>query len=339
MCIGTPSISVVMPIFNQVTTVQEVLRCLLDSMESVYEIIIIDDASNDGTIEAILDFQKDFEKYVNLKKISLFRNCKSKFETRCDTIAIELASAQYCIELQADMFLKDPGFDVRLVEALESDDSLILLSGRGVELLLPIYEEYKKTLGTDRARAKNISEYLVQRLGYQLKRIAKIVLREKNKISNLNPSRDQVSFTEISDEDFLIKGIAGRVGVELQRVVRAECLERKIHYGQTVMRGPLVFDKAKFLSIGGLNTRGFFQGFDDHDICVRAYLSGYKVGYTPVIFDSPSELGTTRKSRSLFTELQILYNTIRIQKSNTALGSINLKVWSNYEIFLDVRKF
>jgi GT2 family glycosyltransferase len=80
------------------------------------------------------------------------------------------------------------------------------------------------------------------------------------------------------------------------------------------MRGPLLFDKEKYLEIGGFNTDLFFLGYDDHDYCQRANSVQLRVGYTPVNFSSPLHLGATRKHRTALSEFLIFINILRIKK-------------------------
>jgi GT2 family glycosyltransferase len=91
---------------------------------------------------------------------------------------------------------------------------------------------------------------------------------------------------------------------------------RKIFVGETIMRGPLIIDLEKLKNIGCWDEGGFFQAYDDHDFCLRAYvLGGYRVGYVPISFASPTLDGTTRKKKSLLSEFSILSNLIRIRQS------------------------
>ena len=49
----SPKISILMPVFNEVKHIEESVRSVMNQTESNFELIIIDDGSTDGTIEAI----------------------------------------------------------------------------------------------------------------------------------------------------------------------------------------------------------------------------------------------------------------------------------------------
>ena len=83
-----------------------------------------------------------------------------------------------------------------------------------------------------------------------------------------------------------------------------------LYLHETVMRGPYALDRRRFLDVGGFDTGRFFLGNDDHDLAVRAWRDfGYRVGYTPVVFSSPLELGTTRRTRT--GEEQRVFDALR----------------------------
>jgi len=119
-----------------------------------------------------------------------------------------------------------------------------------------------------------------------------------------------------SDKDFLKLGKAGRLGNLIDHQFRLDTTRPpKVYLGETIMRGPLLIDKEKYLELGGFNTEAFFLGFDDHDFCLRANLNNYRVGYTPVGFSAPLKEGSTRKKRTALSEFLIFLNIIRISSS------------------------
>jgi hypothetical protein len=89
-----------------------------------------------------------------------------------------------------------------------------------------------------------------------------------------------------------------------------ECVKKysnQIWAGESVMRGPLILDKALYEKLGGFNIRGFFLGYDDSDLCYRAVERGFRVAYVPLLYSSPLELGSTRKKRKLIPRIFLLF--------------------------------
>jgi hypothetical protein len=80
------------------------------------------------------------------------------------------------------------------------------------------------------------------------------------------------------------------------------------------MRGPVAFEKYRYLQLGGLNTKSFFLGFDEHDLNLRgrqqhAWLSAF----IPIAFNSPLEDGSMRKKRSRKAKIELFLAQKRIK--------------------------
>lgn len=309
-------ISVILPVYNQAPIISIVISKIFQNMQSNYELIVIDDGSHDETLSELLKIKPDFVSYPNLKSISIYRNRFSRFETFCDAFGMEISNGDYLLEIQADMLINDPGFDLRLIECFKVDNKIVAISGRGVENLHPVILDYKQVLGTDRARTSSLKRYLIERSIYQAKRLVKTLIKFKgpDKLGNMSLGSEHY-FVEKQDDEFLASGCAGRLGQFVDFKIDMTSISKKLYIGQTIMRGPIIFDKARYFEVGGLDKSRFFQGFDDHDFCARALLRGFKVAYTPVGYESPLHLGSTRRSRTLQTELLIAINTLRIRKA------------------------
>jgi len=308
-------ISIVMPVYNQAEKIHTVISKIFENMQSNYELVVIDDGSRDKTLHKLLKIEPSFLRYPNLKSVTIYRNRFSRFETFCDTFGIDNSNGEYLLEIQADMFINDPGFDLRLIEAFKVDKNLVAVSGRGVENLDSIIKDYAGVLGTDRVRTTSFTRYFMNRINYQVKRFIKRLIRfEESRNAGPESFVSADNFVEKSDIEFLVSGHAGRLGQLIELEVTPKSISRKLYFGQTIMRGPILFDREKYFKVGGLDSSRFFQGFDDHDFCARALLLGYKVAYTAVLYDSPLEMGTTRRSRTLLSEFLIAFYTWRIRK-------------------------
>jgi glycosyltransferase involved in cell wall biosynthesis len=303
-------ISVVVPVYNKEEIIEKFLVDLVNSMINTFELILIDDSSEDESnrlirksIENILETQIPL-----LTKVILVTNTISQFEAKCDQIGISLARSEFILEIQSDMFIDDPGFDERLFLAMKSVQNCVIVSGRGIERIQPIAAFYRSSAGIDFISGISLFKLLIKLL---VSVFSQFIPRGGKNTSNDNIEHCEES-VEFKPDDirFLKTGEAGRLGMEILKYIPDKVLKtRKVYVGETVMRGPLLINKSEFESFGGLNTKCFFQGFDEHDFCLRALLRGKKVAYTPVRFYSPLIFGSTRQKRSS----KLLYNLLRVR--------------------------
>ena len=328
--LSTSVVTIGVPVYNQAKIIARNISSILENTTSSFEIIIIDDASRDLTLQAILNVfnSKIFEDFPNMASVRVYRNSNSKFETGCDDLAITESRSRYFLEIQSDMFMEQRGYDKKLLEAISSYDDLIALSGRGVHKISDVVIEYKKTAGSDRSRGKTIPRHIVNVIRTRLRTLNREVVSEspfpevsKNSIS------DRPSFA--LQNDFLTSGAIGQLGPLMETMIEAKYIQaRRIFVGETIMRGPLLIDLEKLKKLGNWDEGSFFQAYDDHDFCLRAYISqGYRVGYVPISFASPTQDGTTRKRKPLVSEFSILSNLLRIRRarkeSQLYLATIN----------------
>lgn len=331
-----PEISVVVPVFNQESIIVRNLRGLMESMTLSWELIIIDDASSDDSLYLIREWgeflaakEAPTSQKGSLTRLRIFSNKKSLYETRCDAIGMGVAAADWVLEVQADMLMQEEGFDAKLVMALVKNDDLLMISGRGTEPLLPIVDQYVDTLGSDRSSTNSWAQYLGSRVIRQLRSLVREIFKNQSRENSKSKASPRATLDELCPprEVFEATGTAGRVGELIETDIPPQFRDQqRIWIGETVMRGPLLISKKKFLEVGGLDTDHFFQGFDDHDLAARARMSkGYGVGFLPVEFHSPIADGTTRQRRSLSSEIQIFRELLRIQpgRKNTALAQIH----------------
>ncbi|MEC5151154.1 hypothetical protein [Cryobacterium sp. GrIS_2_6] len=195
------------------------------------------------------------------------------FETICDSIGIALSSGAYVIEIQADMLIDEVSFDSTMVEVLEAVPSLFLLSGRGAHSL--DYPGRRSTRAMLLGKSRSLA-YLAYRAVHRRR-----------------------GWYAASAWELALSNSVGRVGnlIELPAV----SLERRwVYLHETVMRGPLAFEKARYEALGGLDADHFFLGDDDHDLAARAWGErSWRSGYTSISFSSPLDAGSTRALRSI----------------------------------------
>lgn len=341
-CGDSPIISVVIPVFNQQSNIIKNINSVLCSMSLPFELLVMDDASTDDTLHVLK------ENLLNtavscplLTSIQFFAYQKSAYETKCDSFGFLTAQSNYILEIQADMEITEKGFDGRMLEALRKFPDLIMVSGRGAEKIEDIYPGYIKAIGAGRFFIIYFLKYLfVRRIKHAYKAIFNSGDRRLTKDNYYEGCSDEVLFPE--QEGFKKSGRAGRLGLHIEsNIPILEKYKNKIWLSETVMRGPLLVDKKKYLEVGGFDSERFFLGYDDHDLAMRAWnLKGYRSGYVPVGFLSPLADGATRKMRTIKQEFEILSNLVRTQNvsKESALYSA-LKVLKDKNINIQIREF
>lgn len=316
-----PFTAVIVPVHNQEEIIATNLNALLESLTLPFEIVIVNDGSRDGTGREIDYWCENTTRNppTNVCSIEIIKTRQGKFETWCDTVGINRTSAPYIIEIQADMKVIDKGFDGRLFKLMKSNVDLIALSGRGVEPFIDASRNFKLDLenipfkGLDFGFSFFIREtvvatrvvireivHLVRRLKTP-KEEATILPKTEDILQGVDSefAIDYASFFP-QESFFEVNKRAGRLGnlMEKQIEISKEGMNQ-IWVGESIMRGPLIIDRRKFIEIGGFNKDLFFLGHDDHDMARRAWVtSGFRVGFHPVNFTSPLNHGSTRKNKS-----------------------------------------
>ena len=116
-----PKVTIVMPVFNQESIIQDVLLCLCSSMGYPFKLIIIDDGSDDASQVIIMKFLK--EKFYNFSLFCSYVIIKNKipiYETACDNQGFRYAQTEYIIECQSDVFINELNFDIKMIKVLEA---------------------------------------------------------------------------------------------------------------------------------------------------------------------------------------------------------------------------
>ena len=69
-------LSIIIPAYNSALTISRCLDSIIQSGETEYEIIVIDDGSTDSTYSILEDYKKKFES-ISYRKF--WRECSKKF--------------------------------------------------------------------------------------------------------------------------------------------------------------------------------------------------------------------------------------------------------------------
>ena len=119
-----PNVSVIIPVFNKERIICNMLDNLIASLTTNYELILIDDASDDNSKEIITNYLKN----KNVKHVFISTSVPI-FETACDNLGFFIAEGFYLLEIQSDMIIHDKGFDKRMIDAL-NNNKFSSVSGR-----------------------------------------------------------------------------------------------------------------------------------------------------------------------------------------------------------------
>jgi glycosyltransferase involved in cell wall biosynthesis len=125
--------SIVMPIFNQESIITNNLDALLNfTGECDYEIILILDACSDNTEIKIMEWSetKNFEIYPLISKLTILKSEIPLFETAADNLGFFCAKGKYLLEIQADMEMTEPNYNMKLLTPFLQDNRIIGISGR-----------------------------------------------------------------------------------------------------------------------------------------------------------------------------------------------------------------
>ena len=315
-----PVVAVVVPVHNQAEIIVANLDALLQSLTLPFEIVIVNDGSQDGTGRELNHWREKISQNppTNVCSIEILETRYGKFETWCDQQAIERTHAPYIIEIQADMNIRDYGFDARLLKFLRSSADVIALSGRGVETFIDASTNFKNDIENTPFRGLDFGFSFFTREAAIASRViigkilGTILNSKKPKDEDVLPkigthmqvkeSEEFVHYSEVFPDKILFRSSkrAGRLGMLMEKCneIPAHAMNQ-IWMGESIMRGPLIIDRSKFIEIDGFNSDIFFLGHDDHDMARRAWITrGYRVGFHPVNFTSPLNHGSTRKYKS-----------------------------------------
>lgn len=287
-------VSFVIPVYNQESLIAKNLQSIVDHARLINEVIVVIDGCTDSTKEKVVNWIESISgASKQTQKVTLVVSTESHFETISDMIGVGIATGTYILEVQADMTIEHPGFDYKLIQVLKDFDDVVMVSGRGTHALVEVQPDRK---------VSKLRVYLEAQMTIWSYR-----LHIEEFYSRIRWNRS---------------GAAGRLGPAVDFKVRNPH-DKRVFLSHTVMRGPLVFNRSKFLELGGFDTSSFFLGNDDHDFSLRAWSNGkLRTAYTPVAFSSPLEAGSTRaeKTESEKKKFQELLGAYSRRQSSSALS-------------------
>jgi len=125
---STPTLSVIIPVYNEETTIEELLIAVYDS-EIVTEVILVDDCSIDKSVQKILDMKA---KLLNDKpsiKFELVQNKKNLGKGATLRKGFEIATSDVIIIQDADLEY-DPKEYIKLIEPIAKGQADVVYGSR-----------------------------------------------------------------------------------------------------------------------------------------------------------------------------------------------------------------
>jgi glycosyltransferase involved in cell wall biosynthesis len=116
-------LSVIMPVHNEVETIDEIVKHVLNISE-VYELIIVDDGSKDGTLEAI-------EK-ISSSKIKIVKQTTKRGKGAAVRTGYDVASGDLVVIQDADLEY-DPQDYVKLIKPIEDGETEVVYGVRRLD--------------------------------------------------------------------------------------------------------------------------------------------------------------------------------------------------------------
>lgn len=279
--------AIILPVHNQASIIHRVLSEIAAHSNLDHEFVIVVDGCSDGTLDAVHNWVAEQTYTRRTQRVIVANIPAGVFETMSDAVGIALSTSDWIIEVQADVFMEEDGFDAALIGALKQYPDLFCVSGRGAH-----------RAGGPRRGPLSI-----------IRRLGSLVARALHHAwPDYRPSRPEYYLTDQ----------IGRCGDLIDKPLRPEA-RRRLYLHDTVMRGPIAFKAERYRELNGFDTDHFFLGDDDHDLFARAFkYLNLRVAYLPIRFTSPLTLGSTRRARPeaeqrRFEELRSYYRSAASQ--------------------------
>lgn len=125
-----PLISVVLPSYNAMETLETSLKSLIKTSYPNYEIVVVDDCSKDGTYEYIKDF---FTKHPRVR-VDIYRNSRNMGASFTRNFAIKKSKGEYIAFAETDMKF-DSRWLSELVEYLKNNKDVGAVAGKCCDFL------------------------------------------------------------------------------------------------------------------------------------------------------------------------------------------------------------
>jgi glycosyltransferase involved in cell wall biosynthesis len=124
--------SVIIPVYNQESIIKKNIESIINFTGGSFEIIIILDFCNDNTENILVNFFDTFKNNnLMFSSVKIFKQPNSPiFEASCDNIGFINSNGKYCLEIQADMEMVMPDYNLHLSKPFNLLPNVFAVSGR-----------------------------------------------------------------------------------------------------------------------------------------------------------------------------------------------------------------
>lgn len=340
----TPLVSIVMPAYNEEKFIAETIGYVQQQTYPYWELLVVDDKSNDSTQKVIASFA---EKDERIKLI--IRNREPKGAQACRNIGIMAASGEYILVLDSDDIIR-PYALMQRVSFMEMNPKLDFAVFKGVN-----YNDNTKMIDDSRKWGFNpncdvLSRFLMARYPFGM----------WNCIFKANIVKNNLFDEKImiyQDFDFLVRILLQRPNYEFDANSEIDYLYRQGHTGTItsnfISEGK--YESTKYLfkktmdEISGLRDYenkkkdyfGFFKlqlekvalsGTSDQIKDYQAFIRSYygfpysiKLGIANLLFRGPGIANTKYRRKYVHLIMALLYSPATILRQLTKIGTRNIK--------------
>jgi glycosyltransferase involved in cell wall biosynthesis len=129
---GVPLVTLVIPVFNQQHFIYDRLLNTCQMTKSLFDLIVINDGSDDKTGYYITDFFLNSACCLNnLISATYVHNPVPIYETACNNQGFKLANTEFIIEVQSDIIIKEYAYDMKMI-TVASQTNIGTVSGRHI---------------------------------------------------------------------------------------------------------------------------------------------------------------------------------------------------------------
>ena len=280
-------ISIIIPVYNKISYLEETLSSVCNQSYPNLEILLIDDASTDGSLELL--------KKWSLKdpRIKLFPHAKNQGGNKCRNIGIEKASGEFTLIFDADDLLKVNCLENRL--ALFEEDTDGVLCSMGV---------FKEVIG-DMGEKLNWNPHIEGALERFFKHdLPWTIMQPLWKTQKLKDVRGfDENFQRLQDVELHTRLLTKNLSIKVNPSKEPDCFYR-------VIEGRHSMDRTEFYSRWVSSAHLYFQKHKSLNKTSEKYLSGTIIETTSQLLNASKTNEITKKTaRNLFYTL--LDNTLK----------------------------